>query len=216
MFLKKLRKLSYAWGLLVAHLIGLNALLIIRAPVEAVQGAAQKIFYWHVPSAMVMMLFFIIGGVFSLVYLIKRNSKSDLLASTFIEVGFLFCTIVLVTGPLWAKPVWGTWWTWEPKLTSTLFVWLIFLGYFILRESLENRDDAKLYLSVLALFGCLDIPIIMLAVKLWRGVHPQLLNSRDNLPKEMWNVFFLSMATVFCLAGFLAYLRYRRFNGNNV
>ena len=206
-----MKKISILWGSLASVLIAIDAYLIaFYAPLEEAQGAAQKIFYWHVPSAMVMMLFFIIGGVASAFYLVKRWPKADHIASSFIEVGFLFCTIVLITGPLWAKPVWGTWWTWEPKLTATFFVWLIFLGYFILRSSLENADESKVYSSVIAIFGCLDIPIIMLAVKLWRGVHPQVLGSRENLPLEMWQVFFFSLVTVLCLAGFLVHLRYKR------
>ena len=200
-----------AWHVLVYILIVIDAYLIaFYAPIEVNQGAAQKIFYWHVPSAMVMMLFFIIGGIASIIYLIKKSLKADSLAVSFIEVGFLFCTIVLVTGPLWAKPVWGTWWTWEPRLTSTLFVWLVFFGYFILRSSLENKEHARLYSSVLAIFGCLDMPIIMLAVKLWRGIHPQVLNARENLPDEMWLTLIVSIVTVFVLASLLVYLRHRK------
>ncbi len=203
-----MKKIFY---ILVAALITVNLYLIaFYAPLELTQGAAQKIFYWHVPSAMVMMIFFIVGGIASVGYLITKKDKFDALAISFIEVGFLFCTIVLLTGPLWAKPVWGVWWTWEPRLTSTLFVWLVFFGYFILRSSLDDKGQAKTYSSVLAIFGCLDIPIIMLAVKLWRGVHPQVLNSRENLPDKMWFVFIFSMIVVFILAGILVYERARK------
>ncbi|MBI2091461.1 MAG: cytochrome c biogenesis protein CcsA [Deltaproteobacteria bacterium] len=153
------KKFISIWTIVTAMLIAIDAYLIaFYAPIEINQGAAQKIFYWHVPSAMTMMTFYIIGGVASVVYLIKKNAKADALAVSFIEIGFLFCTIVLVTGPLWAKPVWGAWWTWEPRLTSTLFVWLVFFGYFMLRASLENKDHARLYGSVLAIFGCLHPP----------------------------------------------------------
>ena len=207
------RKLVVVWSIVTAMLVALDAYLIaFYAPLEVNQGAAQKIFYWHVPSAMVMMIFYIIGGAFSIAYLIKRNPKSDALAVSFIEVGFLFCTIVLTTGPLWAKPVWGAWWTWEPRLTSTLFVWLVFFGYFMLRASLEDKDHARLYSSVLAIFGCLDIPIIMLAVKLWRGIHPQVLTARSNLPDEMWLTLIVSIVTVLSLASLLVYLRYKKEN----
>lgn len=199
------------WYIITTALIAIDLWMIaFYAPIEANQGAAQKIFYWHVPSAMVMMAFFIIGGVASVIYLIKKNQKADAVALSFIEVGFLFCTIVLVTGPLWAKPVWGAWWTWEPRLTSTLFVWLVFFGYFLLRSSLENKDQAKVYGSVLALFGCLDIPIIMLAVKLWRGIHPQVLNARENLPDRMWITLLVSAATVFLMAVLLVHARYKK------
>lgn len=204
-----MKKTITIWGIILAVAVIVDAWLIaFYAPVELNQGVAQKIFYWHVPSAMVMMLFYILGGVASIGYIMKRTPWFDRIAVSFIEVGFLFCTIVLVTGPLWARPVWGTWWTWEPRLTSTLFVWLVFLGYFLLRASLENRDMARLYGAVLALFGCLDIPIIMLAVKLWRGIHPQILAKRESLPDAMWVTFFASFFTVFLLAALLVYARY--------
>lgn len=183
-------------------------LVIFYAPIEATQGAAQKIFYLHVPSAMVMMMFFIIGGVFSVIYLLNKRSKFDIMALSFIKVGFLFCTIVLVSGPIWARLVWGVWWTWEPRLTATLFVWLVFLGYFLLRESLENKDHARTYGAVLAIFGCLDIPVILLAVRLWRGVHPQILSSRENMPDEMWLTLLVSTIAIFLLAFYLVKLRY--------
>jgi heme exporter protein C len=195
----------------ISLLIAINAYLIISyAPVEVNQGVAQKIFYWHVPSAMTMMTFFIIGGIASVTHLINKSPKADALAVSFIEVGLLFCTIVLVTGPLWAKPIWGVWWTWEPRLTSTLFVWLVFCGYFLLRSSIENKRQAKVYSAVLAIFGCLDIPIIMLAVKLWRGVHPQVLNARTNLPDAMWITLVFSIVTVVALAGALVTARYKK------
>ena len=159
---------------------------------------------------MVMMAFLVLGGVFSLIYILKRSQKFDALAVSFIEVGFLFCTAVLLTGPLWAKPVWGTWWTWEPRLTSTFFVWLIFFGYFMLRANLENKEHARLYSAVIALFGCLDIPIIILAVKVWRGVHPQVLGSRANLPDQMWIVLLVSIVTIFLVASQLVLARFRR------
>lgn len=193
------------------HIVVLNIYLIaFYAPVEVNQGVAQKIFYWHMPSAMVMMLFFLTGGIASIVYLFGRKIKADAIALSFIEVGFLFCTIVLVTGPLWAKPVWGAWWTWDARLTSTLFLWVIFFAYFMLRANLENKDHARVYGAVLALFGCLDIPIILLAVKLWRGIHPQVLSARENMPHEMWVTLFDSIATVFAIASLLVFLRYKK------
>lgn len=205
------KRSTYVWSLTTLILVIIDACLIaFYAPIEINQGAVQKIFYWHVPSAIVMLTFFIVGGVASVFYLVSRRPKADAIAVSFIEVGFLFGTIVLLTGPLWAKPIWGSWWTWEPRLTSTLFVWFVFLGYFILRSSLENKEHARVYGAVLAIFGCLDIPIIMLAVKLWKGIHPQVLNDRRNLPDDMWFVLLVSMAAVFSLAGLLVHTRYKK------
>jgi heme exporter protein C len=205
------KKIVLVWSIVAAAFIAVDSYLIaFYAPVEINQGVAQKIFYWHVPSAMIMMLFYVIGGIASVAYLAGKKLRADALAVSFIEVGFLFCTIVLFTGPLWAKPVWGAWWTWDPRLTSTLFVWVVFFGYFMLRANLENKDHARTYGAVLALFGCLDIPIIVLAVKLWRGVHPQVLSARENLPNEMWTTLITSAVTVATLASLLVFLRYKK------
>lgn len=206
-----IKKGPKAWIATVALFLIIDACLILfYAPIEITQGTVQKIFYWHVPSAMAMMALFLLGGIASTAYLLQRRPKADAIAISFIEVGFLFCTIALVTGSLWARPIWGAWWTWEPRLTSTLFVWIIFCGYFILRGSLEQRDDASLYGAVLAIFGCLDIPIIYFAVKLWRGMHPQILQSRANLPDRMWVTLVASMLTVGTLASLLVFLRYKK------
>lgn len=199
------------WIVITLCLIAFDAYLIaFYAPIELYQGAAQKIFYWHVPSAMVMMSFFLAGGILSAVYVAKHSERVDRLALSFIEVGLLFATIVLVTGPIWAKPIWGVWWTWEPRLTSTLLVWVIFVGYFMLRKNVENIEHARLYSAVLAIFGCLDLPIIFLAVRLWRGVHPQIIGREGSLPPSMSITLIASMVAVFNLAILLVSLKARR------
>lgn len=177
------------------------------APVDATQGLVQKLFYWHVASAFTMFATFAMAGIMSVLYLIKRNVAFDTWELGFVEMGLLFSTIVLITGPIWAKPMWGVWWIWEPRLTSTLFVWLIFVTYFILRGSISSPDKKRIYCAVLAILGCLDIPIIIFAVKLWRGVHPVVLNKKSNLPPEMWLVFGFTMATVLLLATTLTVIR---------
>src|ERR1700746_2332840 len=106
---------------------------LIAAPTERTMGDVQRIFYYHVPSAWTAFLLFLINFVASVVYLIRRDSKSDIIALVSAEVGVVFCTVVLVTGPIWARPVWGIWWTWDVRLTSTLVLWLIYLRYLVLR-----------------------------------------------------------------------------------
>lgn len=170
------------------------------APVDINQGLVQKIFYWHVASAFTCFAAFIMAGIFSVLYLVKRDPDYDAWGVSLVEVGFIFCSIVLLTGPIWAKPTWGVWWTWEPRLTSTLFVWLIFLSYFILRGSFTDPIKKRAYSAVLTIFGCLDIPIIIATVRLWRGAHPVVLNKKANLPGSMWVVFVFTIVTVFFLA----------------
>lgn len=196
----------FAW--VIGALVVVDVCLIFAyAPIDANQGLVQKLFYWHVASAFTMFAAFILAAVFSVLYLIKRRAVFDCWAVALVEIGFLFCTIVLLTGPVWAKPMWGVWWVWEPRLTSTLFIWLIFVTYFILRGGITNPDKKRVYCAVLTILGCLDIPIIVLAVKLWRGVHPVVLNKKTNLPESMWIVFGLSLATVLALATLLTTIR---------
>src|SRR5690242_15497936 len=122
-------------GLLTAVLLSyaLYEALVV-APTEQTMGDVQRIFYYHVPSAWTAFLLFAINFVASVVYLIRRSIKADIVALVTAEVGVVFCTVVLVTGPIWARPVWGIWWTWDVRLTSTLVLWLIYVSYLILRR----------------------------------------------------------------------------------
>lgn len=200
------KKILFAITVVICIIIDFY-LIFYYAPVDASQGLVQKVFYWHVSSAFVMFLCFISAMIFAILYLIKRKAMFDTWELGCVEVGFLFCTIVLLTGPIWAKPMWGVWWTWEPRLTSTLFVWLIFFSYFILRGSFTSPDKKRVYCAVLTILGALDIPIILMAVKLWRGVHPVVLNKKTNMPEEMWLAFAFTLLTVLLLAAFLIYIR---------
>src|SRR3954467_8320461 len=123
----------YALFTLVPVLYGLNQALVV-APAEQTMGQIQRIFYYHVPSAWVAFLCFFVNFLASIWYLIKRSARTDAVALACAEVGVVFCTIVLITGPLWARPVWGIWWTWDARLTSTLVLWLIYMSYLILRR----------------------------------------------------------------------------------
>lgn len=197
------------YTLLVAALLADMLLVFVYAPVEAHQGFVQKIFYVHVPSAMAMYIGFGVGTVASIVYLIRRELFWDALAVSAIEVGLLFCTIVLVTGPIWAKPIWGGWWTWDPRLTTTFFLWLIFAAYFLLRSAIVDPVKSRLYSAVLAVFGSLDIPVVIFAVKLWRGMHPAVLGNRDSMPTEMRVTLIASMSVIMILAITFIHARYR-------
>ena len=198
------------WGsLVVAALVAAAYAIFVYAPLEQTMGIVQKIFYLHVPSAFVMFGAFVLSGGAGALYIAKRTDKLDALSEASAEVGLLFCTIVLVTGPLWGKIAWGAWWTWEPRLTATLILWLIFVSYFILRSSMENPQTAKLYAAVLAVFGCLDIPIIVGAVRLWRGVHPEVIRTEGGLPPSMQLTLLVSALAIILLGVTLILWRYR-------
>ena len=148
----------------------------LAAPPEQKMGVVQRIFYFHVPSAMMAFLGVGLCAVLSALYLWKRDRRFDVAAVAAAELGVLFCTIVLITGPLWARPVWGVYWTGEVRLTSTLILWLLFVGYLLLRGSAGgDRDATARFAAIVAIVGALDVPIIYKSVEWWRGLHPKVL-----------------------------------------
>ncbi len=145
---------------------------LVAAPTEQTMGNVQRIFYYHVPSAWTAFLLFFANFVASAVYLWKRGKRADAFALASAEVGVVFCTVVLVTGPLWAKPVWGIWWTWDARLTTTLILWLIYVSYLILRRY-SSGGQTPLLAAALAIFGFIDVPIVYLSIRYFRTQHPQ-------------------------------------------
>ena len=154
-------------------------LIFCVAPTEAVMGDVQRIFYVHVPCAWVAFTaFFIVAGA-SARYLWTGSQKADHLAIAAAEVGVLFCTLVVITGPIWARPIWGVWWTWDPRLTMTLILWAIYVGYLMLRAFGGEGEAVARYAAVLGIVGVLDIPVIHYAVRLLEGIHPAVLRTRE-------------------------------------
>jgi len=182
-----------------------------RVPTESKMGVVQRIFYFHVPSAMMAFLGVAICALCSLLYLATRRRRYDIAAQAAAELGMVFCTIVLVTGPIWARPVWGVWWTGEVRLTSTLILWLIFAGYLLLRESAEHRDQAARWGAVVAIVGALDVPIIYKSVEWWRGLHPKVLkiSGGGGLDPAMNRALLICSLTFLLLFMFLLVQRMR-------
>ena len=166
--------LRWSGALGAASIVGCGVLLwaaLSWAPEEAVQGSIQRIFYIHVPSAICTFLAFGLSGVGGAIFLARRSALADAVALSAAEVGMVFATLVLVTGPIWAKPVWGVWWTWDARLTSMLVLWLIFGAYLLLRALVPGEPGAR-FASVLAIFGVLDIPFIRISTERFRTLHP--------------------------------------------
>src|SRR5256714_2603658 len=160
-------------GILTAILLSYALYMaLVVAPTEQTMGDIQRIFYYHVPSAWTAMILFLANFVASVVYLIKRSPKADAWALAFAEVGVVFCSIVLVTGPLWAKPVWGIWWTWDARLTSTFIMWLIYISYLLLRRFSTADEQTPKLAAALAIFGFVDVPIVYMSIRWWRTQHP--------------------------------------------
>lgn len=142
-------------------------------PTEALQGVVQRIFYLHVPSAWVAFMAFGVVALCSSMYLWLRDDRFDRAAVSAAEGGLIFTTIVLISGPLWGKVAWGAYWVWEPRLTLTLLLWFIYLGYFMVRNATENPERGRRFAAVVGIVGALDIPLIHVSVLWFRSQHPQ-------------------------------------------
>lgn len=197
-------------------LLGISALLLAAwmiffyAPIEASQGLVQKIFYVHVASAFVMYVGFFIGFVAGLMYLWERKSFWEDLQATGIELGFLFCLCVLTTGPIWAKPIWGTYWTWEPRLTTTFLLFLVYAAYLTMRSVLRDHPNRAVISSLIAIVAFVDVPLIHYSVRIWRGIHPSVINNKDGgLPVSMQQTLALTFGCLLIWFGVLFAKRYR-------
>ena len=179
------------------------------APTERTMGDVQRIFYYHVPSAWTAFLLFSVNLVASVIYLIRRNPRADSVAVVTAEVGVVFCTVVLVTGPIWARPVWGIWWTWDMRLTSTLVLWLIYVSYLILRRFSAGAQTPVLA-ATLAIFGALDVPLVYFSIWFFRTQHPQpVIGKGGSIDPRMWQVLLINWLAFSCLAFLLCWSRYR-------
>ena len=168
----------------VMMLLALYA-IFMYAPVEKTMGAIQKIFYIHVPAAFLAYLAFFITFLASILYLYRKDSKWDTVAHCAVETGVIFCTIVLITGPIWAKPVWNVWWTWDPRLTTTLILWFTYVAYLMLRRSVKENQRANLS-AVFGIIGFVNVPITFFSIRLWRTIHPVIITSRGfNMSRPM-------------------------------
>ena len=200
------------WGqvitvLALAALAGVYWLALVGTPVERFQGPAQKIYYIHVPAAVLTLAAFFITGLLSIGYLWLKDVRLDRAAESSAEVGVAFGVAMLISGPLWGKPVWGAWWQWDARLTSTLFTFLLFVGYLIMRGAIEELDQRARFSAVLGILGLALVPFIHLTVYMFPTLHPQpiiLKPSAPSLPAEMLRTILLSLGVfVLLYVGFV-------------
>lgn len=203
------RRLSPAWlacmAICVLGFLGVPQ-LIASAPTEMSMGIVQKIFYFHVPCAWVLLFATLLSGGASIAYLFKGSERGDRLAQASAEVGVLFGLCVLVTGPLWGRVAWGVYWRWDARLTSSLLLWLVLLAYLLARR--YGGPAAKRLSAALALFAAADVPLVYLSVKFWRTIHPKaevVANLAPGMRAPFWTATFLFLV----LGGILIALRYR-------
>jgi heme exporter protein C len=203
-------------AILVAILLsyGLHEAMQV-APTEATMGNIQRIFYYHVPSYATAFVMFAINLLASIVYLARRNTPSamaaDAVAVSAAELGVIFCSVGLLTGMLWAKPVWGIWWTWDARLTSTFVLWLIYVSYLMLRR-LSAAGQAPTLAAALAIFGFVDVPIVYMSIRWWRTQHPQPVifgEQGSGLDPSMVPALLINLAAFMCYGALVFWVRYK-------
>src|SRR5512140_3505422 len=166
-----MRKLFVPASLVAAAMFMYAPFMILAAPYESTMGLVQKIFYFHVPSAMMMFVSAFVCGIYSAVFLFRKDRAADRVAVAAGELTTVFGAIVLVTGPMWARKAWGVWWQWDARLTMSLLLWLIFLGYLLVRKYGGPGSD-KLA-AAMAIFGMANVPFVYVSVNIWRTLHPK-------------------------------------------
>jgi heme exporter protein C len=193
---------SVLGGLLFFGMVLALYMAFLGAPRERTMGDLQRIFYFHVPSGMMGLAAFALNFYASLMYLIKKDRKWDSLALSGAEVGVMFFTIVLVTGPIWAKPVWFVWWTWSPRLTSSLVLWMLYLAYMLVRNYVPDPERRAMMSAVFAIVAFVDAPIVFFSIRWWRDQHPSAMIETGGLSPAMRPAFYT------CIAAFLLLLIY--------
>jgi heme exporter protein C len=184
---------------------------LVYAPTEQTQGPAQRIFYIHFGSAIITYVAYFVTFAASILYLWRRTETWDLLARSSAEVGVLLNTILLLSGSIWGKTIWGTWWSWDARLTSTLILWFIYAGYLMLRAYGGDTAQIARGAAVVGIIGFLDVPIINQSVRWWRTLHPAPIVERENpqLPGTMLAAMFVAIVAFFILYLYLTVQRLR-------
>ena len=160
------------WALSLSLFVVALYMVFVWVPTEASMGIVQRIFYFHVPSAWAGFLAFSVVFVTSILYLAKRDPKWDVVAHCSAHLGVVFTTLVLLSGPIWARPVWGVWWTWEPRLTTALVLWVIYVAYLLVRGYASDKEQGARFAAVIGIVGFFDVPIVFMSITWWRTQHP--------------------------------------------
>ena len=182
-------------------------LIFMVAPTDSVLGHVQRVFYFHVPLAIMSFVAFLVVFIASVVYVFRRESKWDSLAHAAAEVGVVFITLALITGIIWAKPTWNAWWLWTPRLTTTLILWLIYVAYLMIRAYAPSQSKAAIYGAVMGIIGFVDVIVVYFSVEWWPGIHPTPvvgpLADSGALNRTMESVLWFSFLTFLIFMGYL-------------
>ena len=177
-------------------------LALFWAPTEAVMGHVQRVFYFHVATGWVGMIGFLLAVFSGIMYLIKSDMKWDIIGLAGIEVGLVFSFINIVTGAIWARPIWNTWWTWDPRLVTATIMELVYIAYLMLRQGIEDPERRARFGAIYAILGFVSVPLSFLSIRIWRTIHPTVIGSNDpgaegtfDMTADMQTVFFFSLIT---------------------
>ncbi|TMC87395.1 MAG: cytochrome C assembly protein [Chloroflexi bacterium] len=199
----------YAAGGAVLLMLAAAGMIFFFAPEDALQHEVQRIFYLHVSSAIAAFVSFAVVLVGSVMYLWRESIAGDRVARAAALVGVVLTTVTLVMGMLWAKPVWGAYWAWDARLTSTLVLWIVYAGYLLVRRLAAPGRQAARFGAVVGIFGFVDVPIVYFSVTWWRTQHPGPVIATDALPPDMLVTFLFTMACTLVLAAVMIAIRYR-------
>jgi len=177
-------------------------LVFFFAPVERTMGLVQKVFYFHVSNAWVGMLGFTVAAIMGGLYLIKGEEKWDITGYSAVEISFVFFLIAIISGSIWARPIWNTWWTWDPRLTTASVVELIYAAYLLLRQGIDDPQRRARFSAVYAIFGFISVPLTFISIRLLRTIHPIVIGNTDpsvegsfSMTGDMQVAFFFSLFT---------------------
>lgn len=177
-------------------------LVLVFAPMEATMGNVQRVFYFHVSAGWVGMIGFLLAVVAGIIYLRTADSKWDVVGMAGIEIGLVFMLICIVTGSIWARPIWNTWWTWDPRLVTVTIMELVYVSYLMLRQGIEEPNRRARFSAIYAIVGFISVPLTFLSIRIWRTIHPVVVGSGDpgaagafDMNHDMRIAFFFSLFT---------------------
>jgi len=184
-------------------LLGALEMVFFYAPLEAVMNYVQKIFYFHISNAWVGMLGFIVAAIAGAIYLVKKDMKWDIVEFAAVEISLVFFLIAIVTGSIWAKPSWGTYWTWDARLTTAAILEMIYLAYLLLRQGIEEPERRARFSAVYTLIGAVSVPVTFLSIRIWQTIHPAVIGGGDAGATGSFGMTGPMLTTMFfCLATF--------------
>jgi heme exporter protein C len=196
------KALTFLTILSIALFLGALGMVFIYAPLEAVMNYVQKIFYFHISNAWVGMLGFLVAAVAGIVYLVTKDPKWDVVEMAAVEISIVFFFIAIVSGSIWAKPTWGTYWTWDARLTTAAILEMIYLAYLLLRQGIEEPERRARFSAVYTLIGAVSVPITFLSIRIWQTIHPVVIGGSSSAQGSFGMTTPMLITMFFCLVTF--------------